>query len=221
MKSVLISIQPKWCESICNLIKTAEVRKDKPKLDTPFKCLIYCTVGGDALCPPHANSKKWSLHRQNNGTINGRTMTSKERLKSDYRCVNGKAIGEFVCDDILAIHERGINHNFDYCYESLNEFGNDDIEPYINAVKKSCIPKNELNEYGKNVHCLYGWHISNLKIYDKPRELGEFYSLPTKCRGDCKEENPMQFCSDCKRFKANRKITRPPQSWCYIESEVK
>ena len=35
MKSVLISIQPKWCELIANGGKTIEVRKTKPKIDTP------------------------------------------------------------------------------------------------------------------------------------------------------------------------------------------
>lgn len=37
-KAVLISIRPKWCEKIINGDKTIEVRKTRPKLDTPFKC---------------------------------------------------------------------------------------------------------------------------------------------------------------------------------------
>ena len=43
MKAVLISIQPKWCELIASGKKMVEVRKTKPKLETPFKCYIYCT----------------------------------------------------------------------------------------------------------------------------------------------------------------------------------
>ncbi len=42
-KAVMISIQPKWCELIASGKKTIEVRKTKPKIDTPFKCYIYCT----------------------------------------------------------------------------------------------------------------------------------------------------------------------------------
>lgn len=42
-KAVLISIQPKWCELIAKGKKTLEVRKTRPKLETPFKCYIYCT----------------------------------------------------------------------------------------------------------------------------------------------------------------------------------
>lgn len=43
-KAVLISIRPKWVEKIANGEKTIEVRKTKPKLETPFKCYIYCTL---------------------------------------------------------------------------------------------------------------------------------------------------------------------------------
>lgn len=43
-KAVMLSIRPKWVEKIANGEKTIEVRKTKPKLDTPFKCYIYCTL---------------------------------------------------------------------------------------------------------------------------------------------------------------------------------
>lgn len=45
-KAVLISIQPKWCELIASGKKTQEVRKNRPKLETPFKVYIYCTLSG-------------------------------------------------------------------------------------------------------------------------------------------------------------------------------
>lgn len=44
MKAVLISIRPKWCEKIASGEKKIEVRKSRPKLQTPFKCYIYCTL---------------------------------------------------------------------------------------------------------------------------------------------------------------------------------
>lgn len=49
MKSVLISIKPKWCELIAGGKKTIEVRKTKPKIDTPFKCYIYETTTGKIM----------------------------------------------------------------------------------------------------------------------------------------------------------------------------
>lgn len=41
-KSVMLSVRPERCEKICCGEKTIEVRKTRPKLQTPFKCYIYC-----------------------------------------------------------------------------------------------------------------------------------------------------------------------------------
>ena len=41
-RAVLISIKPEWCSLIATGNKTVEIRKSIPKLDTPFKCYIYC-----------------------------------------------------------------------------------------------------------------------------------------------------------------------------------
>ena len=58
MKSVLISIKPKWCELIVSGKKTVEVRKTKPKLETPFKCYIYCTKNGKFMVQSKTNPAK-------------------------------------------------------------------------------------------------------------------------------------------------------------------
>ena len=47
-KAVILSIRPKWVEKIIRGEKTLEVRKTRPKLETPFKCYIYCTNSGVA-----------------------------------------------------------------------------------------------------------------------------------------------------------------------------
>lgn len=97
MKSVMLSIRPKWCEKIASGEKTIEVRKNKPKLETPFKCYIYCTSGRPDLNIP----------------------ISPERLMQDYldtgsmqslNCPlgNGKVIGEFTCDRIYGL--APLNH---------------------------------------------------------------------------------------------------------------
>ena len=49
MMAVLISIRPKWAQKIMTGQKTVEVRKTRPKMDTPFKCYIYCTQSADML----------------------------------------------------------------------------------------------------------------------------------------------------------------------------
>lgn len=85
MKSVLISIKPKWCELIASGEKTVEVRKTRPKIETPFKCYIYET-----------KTAYNSVSRQNDG------------LRPHL--VPGKVIGEFVCDGIVHIESRGIRY---------------------------------------------------------------------------------------------------------------
>ena len=138
----------------------------------------------------------------------------------------GKVIGEFVCDRIDTIRKRGIDDNFDYCYLSLDKWGNDDIEPEITAVKNSCVLRDDLNDYGENSRMLYGWHISNLKIYDEPKELSEFYkkdfeealsnwedlfSIGTP-KG-CVVEYPPEPKEE------DYILTKAPQSWCYVEEK--
>ncbi|MDY3690670.1 MAG: hypothetical protein SO072_01725 [Dysosmobacter sp.] len=76
-KSVLISIQPEWCELIASGKKTLEVRKNRPKLETPFKCYIYCTKDGFKSI-----------------------FQSKPFLSHNRNICNGKVIGEFTCDRI-------------------------------------------------------------------------------------------------------------------------
>ena len=143
MRAVMLSVRPQWCEKICHQIgtergkpvyeKSLEVRKNRPKIPTPFKCYIYCTVYGPVL---------W---------VNG-TPT------------NGKVIGEFVCDDI---------RRFDVPYPAYqNKMGK-------SILTDSCCTYFTLHRYAYHDD-LFGWNISDLKIYDKPKELSEFYSANGK-----------------------------------------
>ena len=69
-KAVLISIRPKWCEKIINGQKTIEVRKTRPKMDTPFKCYIYkCGNGkviGEFLCDEIIEDRTYGHHDELN-----------------------------------------------------------------------------------------------------------------------------------------------------------
>lgn len=192
MISVLLSVQPKWCKLICSGEKTVEVRKNRPNCELPFKCYIYCTKGKPTF--------------------------SQSAFCDEVS--NGKVIGEFVCDRIDNIGKRGCDNNFDYCYLSLNVFGNDDIEVEITDIKRSCIAKHELNDYGKNSPCLYGWHITDLVVYDEPRELKEF---KRPCDGNCQEckfalWQTNTFISESRIVGCAQKI-KAPQSWCYVMEE--
>ena len=181
MKSVLISIQPKWCELIALGKKTVEVRKTRPKIDTPFKCYIYETKG--------------RLQRLFQNCY-------------DYKG-KGKVIGEFVCDKIICLDEGDLLFG-------LDEISDSQIEEY------SCLSLDELFSYKENKEFIYSWHISDLVIYDKPKELSEFKK---ECKLECDMrslDNPP--CDKCeylvKSFGCGRIITRPPQSWCYVDHQT-
>ena len=75
-KAVLISIRPKWVEKIASGEKTIEVRKTRPKLDTPFRCYIYCTIDGIWYC------ESCAMHWENNGTCGNESLYIKRPPQS-------------------------------------------------------------------------------------------------------------------------------------------
>ncbi len=168
-KAVMLSIQPRWCELIANGEKTMEVRKTRPKLETPFKCYIYCTMDH-----PYISVSCGELDK-----LNYRTNTV-------GRC-NGKVIGEFTCDRIYGL--APLNH------------APDDVE------QQACLTREEIVRYLKGVG--YGWHISDLQIYDEPVDITNFRN----CNG-------CEYMGDCDTY-CWKPMQRPPQSWCYVEEHMR
>lgn len=124
----------------------------------------------------------------------------------------GKVIGHFICDKIL-------------------KFPHDPYDPaFSETADLSCVGIEGLSEYLGHKDYGYGWHITDLVVYEEPRYLSEFYT-----EGDCDCMN----CKKCYWFdrgngynveddcnlaykcvdlhKSLKPIIRPPQSWCYIE----
>ena len=93
--------------------------------------------------------------------------------------------------------------------------------------KKSCVGYEDLKKYiGLGINEFYAWHISDLVIYDEPKELGEFFHYcgdNPQCDGcdahyysntECGTED---YC--CPIVDGHRPLKRPPQSWCYVEGD--
>ena len=198
-KAVMISIQPYYVFLIIARLmgwnipqeKRIEVRKNFPKNPAwTREVCIYCS-----------KSKK-----------------SFNRIPKEYQSLMvkflGKVIGKFMCNEIYSIL-GGINDT-----------------PILN---RACLTEEEAGDYLGRIdtpmsNTIYGikqgkaWYISDLVIYDKPKELGEF-NTPT-----C-EKNESE-CDNCK-YKVNvgsyyypeydcpiengKPLTRPPQSWQYVE----
>lgn len=117
----------------------------------------------------------------------------------DYedRFLTQKVIGEFVCDEIYVRPANVI-------YYGKGQ------EDYLDLLKCACMTEREVLDYmgGQFNRETYFWHISDLKIYDKPRELGEF--------GNYKTEWVQWYHSDDKVFYP---LKRMSGSWCYIDEE--
>ena len=98
-----------------------------------------------------------------------------------YKCGNGKVIGEFLCDEI--IEDRTYGHNEEF-------------------YRAACMSAYDAAAYAIQSP-MYGWHISDLRVYDHPRDLWEFTGL-----------------RETKFGLAPGPIPRPPQSWRYVEEEL-
>ena len=201
MKEVLISIRPEWCELIVIGQKTNELRKTKPKLETPFKGYIYCTK---------SKEKGKNLFRSYWGeSVNGPKLT--------YVKLSGKVIGEFICDGITKIAHCGYDNErielnivdqnltikkLDEVFLSRCQLSYSDIEKYANGGE------------------VYGWHISNLKLYKEPKDISEFYkggmlSYDDWLYGIYNGNGGAR--SSYESYKNAFKLSKAPQSWCYVE----
>lgn len=207
MKAILMSIRPEWCDLIIRGQKTLEVRKTRPKLETPFKVYIYCTKAPQQLI---------TIFKDGEETMDGEIHHGKpvfikfnKLLPDSVRGKTQAVIGEFICDDIRRIGPE-------YCIVK------EDIE---SAISGSCLTVPQVKDYAgwksgmsyADLKDLYGWHISNFKLYKKPVKLKDFWAIqPCTHRGDC--------CT-CRRWDAEKLICRgeafgierPPQSWYYVE----
>lgn len=200
MKSVLISIRPQWCEKIASGEKTIEVRKTAPK-ELPFKAYIYATKPKNFYkCGAMSTSDEllWLA----NGKVEMGDGFKFWADGDEYQCLNGRIIGEFICDKVYNLVNAfgGIM----FADENLNQ-----LEPQL-FRDMSCLADEQTADYLGNKDG-YGLHITALKIYDKPKELSEFRKpfidyVPPK---ESKMVNPKIGISEY--------VNRPPQSWIYVE----
>lgn len=183
VKAILMSIRPKWVVMMLNGYKTIEIRKTAPKCNLPMDVYIWCTN-------PH-NSYLIDKRVVSNGmyyAITLREMHNPNRtvnIEPHSSCVlNGKVIAKFTLRKVEEI-EDSVDISFDG--EGDCEFQTESLAPW-ELREESCLSERKLEDYigeGK----AYAWHISDLVIFDKPKELSEFG------------------------------VKRAPQSWQYIEIE--
>ena len=212
MKSIMISIQPQCVYKILNKEKLVEIRKTKPKCELPCKVYIYCT-----------KPKKWWAFSNWGATSDELVWKIKDKVKmcnglevwdDDCEKLNGKVVAEFTLNKVDTL-ERDLN---DWLPKNRYDISNE-------LLKNINLNQEQLWNYGQG-KILYAWHIDNLKVYDKPKELSEFSGfIPNnKCE---KHENGFA-CDKCDAYDkehdtclalyyCRKPIKRPLQSYCYVE----
>lgn len=163
MSKILLSIKPEWTAKILNGEKTIEIRKSAPKCDLPIDVYIYCTKGKEGL---------WYVKNKTNA--NGHAYIG----KNVEPILNGKVVAKFTMREIRNVIKSKIWGGWGVYGEYMD---------FIEIDRMSCLSQNEIMRYMRGKYHAYAWHISDLEIFDEPKELSEFG------------------------------IKRAPQSWQYVE----
>lgn len=211
MKAIMISIRPEFVEKILNGEKTIEIRKTMPKCELPCKVYIYCTKSKPTL--------QYFYNWQNYKPISKRSTWASGRTINVGEYGNGKVVAEFTLNEFEDFSKW--EYDFGALVRHLDLW----------AGTKGNYPF--LIDYLKGQKKGYAWHIDNLKIYDKPKELSEFRKdldcddYPCNKGGknsDC-EYCYYDYSEGCQACGIDfdgehciyKTIKRPPQSWCYVE----
>lgn len=170
---ILISIKPNYCELIENGKKTLELRKSKPKINTPFKGYIYRTKD-----------------KRNNSNKNGKVI-------GEFVCdsiIEYQAEFHKGNDTYQDIQKVWIDEDYPEDGKHYQKItANDEDEPNnCELCQKSCLSFTDIKNYiGEEsfFETFFGWHISFLKIYEEPKELNEFV-----CNGKTINRPPQSWC---------------------------
>lgn len=192
MREVLISLKPYYYYLIGEGIKKVEVRKSYPK------------------------AEDWS---RNSWFYMSRDEKSFAKIPKEfqekYRKHFGRVGMRFVCDRVIGTCAWRLKGETGFCAKRTEE--------ETNFPNNACLTLEEIEKYaGSRGRGIYGWQITDLVVYDKPRELCEFFQVKA-IRGYHKKDEPktdginIPRLLNSTRFEVNF-LTRPPQSWCYIET---
>ena len=126
-------------------------------------------------------------------------------MRSPFGCTEGTGavVGEFVCDEKHNIQFTGASYMI-----------NNDISLTNGIARQSCLCFDDMFSY-LGVKGGAALHITAPKRYDTPKELSEFGRYETKLKLDVKGIETI-----IETHKEFIPLTRPPQSWMYVE-EIK
>ena len=244
MKAIMISDKPKWCALMMNGEKNVEVRTSKALANAIQKLIdengyadiyVYCTKGNEDIIrvsSPYSSVPDYACVKIDK-------KLSKGLPEYEYSS-RGKVIFKFRC---YKVKEIAYFEEIEYPdgYENYDGEWIDTSKIYKNVhnitsgmLEKTCLSYEELQKYlGKKNG--YAIHINDLEIFDKPKELNEYYGC---CDNYTKNVNIFKNINDryvaqyfdnskclkCKHYdgdnwclKIEEPLTKAPQNYCYVE----
>ena len=158
------------------------------------KLLLYCTKATPYLV-------------KDEDCLNNPYYTHSSEQGSCGETFNGKIVAECDCEKVEEIaYTRTIsNIRNGYQYGNVNNFYTNSLSLKDEFQIKTCLSENELISYFKPKNhryekCGYALHLSNLNIFDKPKELSEYF-----------KDDFLQYVSD-----KDTRIHKAPQNMCYV-----
>lgn len=225
MKAILMPIRPVHAAKALNGYETDEIHRTAPKewvdylsgkikeKPKPMTAYIYCTKKG-GLMRDVTPATTYFI----SSPVGPVTSDKSKRLE-------GKVVAKFTLSDIEKVHYDGWSDHF---YIEKNDVRTDVLSTSGLTYKalKDYYFRNEFK-----MRC-YAYHISDLVIFDKPKELSEFKHPFPYCGRYCDNNLIPSFCKDhCShntdperldvwrdRYdKWGEPLNKAPQSWCYVE----
>ena len=190
-RAILMSIRPQHLVKILNGEKTIEIRKTMPKCELPIDVYLYCTKG-----------KKNILYKYKDKYYTQHYLTFTDSVE----VLNSKVVATFTLNKCYEL-EYADTYGNSYFWKNTVISGRE-------LCKKSCLDDCELDDYSKG-KTLFAWHIDNLVIFDKPKELREFSIFKREtisCGMDCPPYTDW----------VEYRVRKAPKSWqyVYVEDEV-
>lgn len=195
IKGILLPIRAEYLVRILNGEKTQELRKSLPKGFVGW-VYLYCTKAKPNL------ALVWENYDDNFGYPTSLEYYSIENdIVKSCGCgsddiLNGKVVARFWFDEYSDLMETWTGNEYEFI-----------------GLDKICLDEFEILEYLVNKPG-YLWHIKQLEIFDKPKELKDFYVLRHELV-DNDFLNP-PYWRDVKHT-----LTRAPQSWQYVYTKEK
>lgn len=203
MKAIIMSIKPKWVAKILNGEKTIEIRKRFPS-DYRGWVYIYCTKDKEIFLRDFRDKKKWAVYWK--FIAMGNDPSNVGKLPP---ILNDKVVARFWCDKVEEITPFEEQESiFGRVYKLTKDI--------ILCCQRAQLTYDEYNRYlkGKNGYAI---HISNLEIFDKPKELSEFYKVGANAY---QKDIEQDYGERAKRYTdCFFQLTKAPQNFCYVEVE--